>query len=236
MRLMKTTAWFLVFAMLLCFGASAEKTAVEVPAFSSSLQIREIGTPEEAIALAKEFWQMDFMGEDISVLPDSAWSVSSTKEEGYWHVIAEKPDGTLEVQIEPDGTVSLAANRTGGWTTAAVEDFTCPEEPEPEEVEKADILMRRQIDARCEFPFLASVNPSAYREYVTARPDDEDLTHYEGTFHGSDGDYNLAYSEVYASEALQNERCHVKFVVQYNPVVRIVFFDPYCSTEEGGNG
>ena len=236
MRTKRLAALLLTAAMLLCLSASAEEPPVEVPVFTSSFRVRETGSPEEAIARAKEFWQMDFMGEDVSALPDSAWSVSTTKEEGYWHVTAEKPDGTLELQIEPDGTVSYAANMAGSWTGAAVEDFVCPEGGEPPEKEQADLLMRMQIDERCEFPFLAAVCPGVYREYTAARPGDTDLTHYEGSFHGSDGDYNLDYSEAYASEALGSQSCRIKLVVQYRPVVRIVFFDPWCSTEEGGNG
>ena len=206
----KFCALILGLAVILCLGsAAAEGAPVEVPHFSSVLQVREIGSADEALAYAKEFWQMDYMGVDVSAIPAEAWSVTDT--ESYWSVIADLPEGNLDLYIEFDGSISYAANWAGEWFNAGDSDYTCEPIDEPEEKEEADVRLRQDVDALC--------------------PDQDGLTHYMGTFHGEKGDYNLDYSEFY-----DNKTYSIRFVVQVAPTIRILYFDPYCTSEEGGNG
>lgn len=226
----KFCALILGLAVILCLGsAAAEGAPVEVPHFSSVLQVREIGSADEALAYAKEFWQMDYMGVDVSAIPAEAWSV--TDNESYWSVIADLPEGSLDLYIEFDGSISYAANWAGEWFNAGESDYTCEPIDEPEEKEEADVRLRQDVDALCEFPFLAAVNPPACKAYVADHTDQDGLTHYMGTFHGEKGDYNLDYSEFY-----DNKTYSIRFVVQVAPTIRILYFDPYCTSEEGGNG
>ena len=61
-KMRRLAAALLALAMFLGAGAAL----AEVPERGSVLNVREISAKEDALAYAKEIWQLDFLGADIS--------------------------------------------------------------------------------------------------------------------------------------------------------------------------
>ena len=64
----KIVAWMLGLIMLLGIGTAAANTLPAIPAFVSTLNVRQITTAEEAAEYAKEIWALDFLGEDTNLI------------------------------------------------------------------------------------------------------------------------------------------------------------------------
>ena len=222
-------AMILTMVMLLCCGAAAEG---EVPEFSSALNVREIRTTEDAQAYAKEIGQLDYLGTDVSEIPETDWLVvEGGWDEGFWSVILERSEGDLEISFETDGSLTYLSNLEGGWFGRTEDDFL--ENGDPEDGEQ-EVEFRNRLDLNLEQPFLAAVNPETFRAYKEFYPtgiSHEFLTHYNGTWKDGENAWNLNYSEVY-----NGDEYRMKIIVQVEPVIRIVYFDAFCSVYEGGNG
>lgn len=231
----KTIAWILGLIMLLGLGMAAGESALpEIPAFEGTLNVRPVTTAEEAVAYAREFWALDYLGMDMT---DAAYECVDQGDD-LWHVQARVGEELLELTFDRDGNVLRAENIGSGWTDIAPA-LEAGEQPVPEtseEEELAAVNWRETLDRMVEYPFLSEVNPAVYEQYTTQYPinegSNEYLAHYSGTYNAGDGkEFDLNYSEVYGEGSFR-----IKIGVQTRPVLRIVFFDAQCEAEEGGNG
>ena len=245
MRNMKrTVAWILGLVMLLGLGtAAAESKMPEIPTFQDVLNVRPIGSEEEAIAYAKEIWALDYLGMDF----DIAWYEADRYEEDCWVVYAM--DGSDDeaycygdVMFDLNGNVVRVENTSSGVFEVLIEAESNEMDENQEIVVPEDddawAEWRTMLDKKLEFPFLETANPDIYAEYVSLYPTDEvnhdTLTHYYDTYTDSYDEtlvFNLNYSEYY-----RDETWRIKYAVQISPVIRIVYFDVYTDAEEGGNG
>ncbi len=233
MKTNRLTAMILALVMLLCCGTAAAEG--QVPVHSSTLDIREIRTSEEAQAYAKEIWQMDYLGVNVSEIPAEHWLVvDGGWDEGFWSVILERTEGDLEVTFDTAGCVIYLSNVEGSWIGLTEDEFFNPESEGEDEDEDADVEFRNQLDLNLEHPFLVTVNPSLFDAYMELYPtgvNHDFLTHYNGTWKDGEDAWNLNYTESY-----NGDEYRMKFIVQISPVIRIVYFDTQCSVFEGGNG
>ena len=226
-KMKRLAAALLALAMFLGAGAAL----AEVPERGSVLNVREISAKEDALAYAKEIWQLDFLGADISGIPEDAWTVDGGVDEGFWTVTAETGDDSeMQCMFAPDGAVKYVSNLPGSVALAVEEDFSSIEE----EDEDAAVAVRDEIDAKFLYPFLKTVNPGLYDVYLETYPEaplHDVLTHYNGTLVTEDGSFNLSYSETW-----EFDEYRMKYIMQTSPEYRIVYFDAECSVFEGGNG
>lgn len=240
----KIVAWILGLVMLLCIGAAAGEGAVpEIPAFEGTLNVRPIGSAEEAVEYAKEFWALDFVGMDLA----DAYYTAEPWEEGTWIVyVKEGPSDEDycygDVAFDFNGNVILVENASSGVFEVLNEAGESEASMDAEllfSVSEDDMVsFRENLDRKVQYPFLAEVNPDLYSDYVLQYPieegNNEFLTHYYDTYvdsYDSTIIYDLNYSEHFMEETFR-----IKYVVQISPVVRIVYFDAYVDAEEGGNG
>ena len=243
----KIVAWILGLVMLLGIGAAAGESALqEIPDFQGTLNTRPIATEEEAIAYAQEILSLDYIGVDLA---GAEYTVSEFwNGEGCFQVdVNLGGNGNVMVAFDPEGNVVYYENAACGFYYL-VEAAEAEEEGEEaggeglsDEEEEAVVTWREELGRKTEYPFLAEVNPLLYETYIGEYPldegDNEFLTGYYGTYADEDnifGDFavfDLDYSKPYGDHT-----CRIKIGVQTEPVVRIVFFDVFCSAEEGGNG
>ena len=246
----KMVAWVLGLVMLLGIGAAAAESALtEIPAFEGTLNVRAITSEEEAIAYAKEFLALDYIGVDAS---NAEYLVSEywMGENCYQVDVNLGGTGNLMVAFDPEGNVVAYDNAACGFyylveaaqyeeEGAESEEWSAGNEMSEEE-EAALVAWRETLDRKMEYPFLSEVNPEVYEEYIAEHPlnegSNEFLTHYYGTYYDdviTEGAvYDLNYSETY----YLGDSYRIKIGVQTSPVVRIVHFDVFCNPEEGGNG
>ena len=241
----KGIAWVLGMILLLSFGAAAaESIPPIVPVFEGTLNVRPIETEEEAIAYAKEIWALDYLGMDFEI----SYYEADHYEEDCWVVYAmDGPDdGDYcygDVMFDLDGNVVRVENASSGVfevlnEAGGEEEMQANEDICPVEDPDTWSDWRTLLDKELEYPFLETVCPGVYEEYVALYPLDEvnndTLTHYNGTAvdsYDNANQFNVNYSESY-----RDGTWRIQVVVQISPVIRIVYFDVYVDAEEGGNG
>ena len=214
----KGIALILALVQVLSFSITlAEGTAPDIPGFHGTLNVRPIGSEEEAIAYAREIWAMDYLGMDFAI----AYYDADRFEEDFW-IVENASSGVFEVinEAENDET-DENGKEEGPYDSDAWAEW------------------RDMLDRKVMYPFLEEANPVLYQEYAALYPMGENsindfLGRYERTFVDSYDSRNVF--DLYYSQSYRDETWCIRIVVQTSPVIRIVEFDIYADAEEGGNG
>ena len=240
MRLMKkVAAWILALMLLQGLGVAAGEVELpEIPVFEGTLDVRAIGTSEEAIAYAREICALDYLGLAAAGTDCEVYDWG----DDVWHILIHCGEEYVELAFDKGGNLVYLDNIGSGWSAVspALDDEAEDGVDESEEEAEKAVEWRKELDRRLEFPFLVHVNPMVFQEYLEQHPiiagsSSEFLTHYNGTvtdtWNNVDVAFNLHYSESYRDASVR-----IKLGVQTAPVVRIVYFEAFCDAEEGGNG
>ena len=200
----------------------------EVPEFTSGLNVREIGSDEDAVAYAKEIWNMDYFG--AGDLSGYEWRASQT-DDGRYVVYGsdpkDTPDHFLQTEFGRDGAVTLIRN------AASDMDLAGPRGDERYEAGEFDDV-RAQISSR--MLMLAGIlEPGATAEYLASQEYNEGhgnwYAAYEGVAFRKNSDFMTFYTEKNWETGYRT-----KFIVQITPEIRVVYFNSHTDAMEGGNG
>ena len=198
---------------------------------SGHLTTKNIETSLEAVAFAEEFWAKEFVGSlDIT---DNAQRVTFMEESSAWQVETEiggENEPILTLIVGKDGWVREFINNESGVNEAVETSWNLVMgEDDDEAIEYRGELFGWAIDQ------LNQVDEGLTGEYGSLLQEisgDGMTLLYAGTLQNEDGNvFVTGFSEP------DEEKTHrLKFIIQIQPVRRVVYYNEWNDPTEGGNG
>ena len=202
------------------------------PVFTGQMSQRAIDSDEDAIAYAKEIWQMDYLGAvDLS---DFTWSVRPTQNGhiGVWgYDLSDLPSHYYMIETDQTGWIYSLRNAASDLDFA--EEYWSEDMGEPEWDDYRLKLIDMSLD------FAEALNPQDRERIEGIRHENN---YGKGTWgvyvpgYGGASMHNDALFLNFYGEADEQYTRRTKIVFQIAPEFRVVLFNQLNNPLEGGNG